>query len=398
MADRILFIDDEPNVLKAFKRMLHGDFEVAAAQSGEEAIKMIDQKQQFAVVVCDMRMPGLDGVTTLKRFAIESAESVRIMLSGNADQDTAVRAINEGQIFRYLSKPCEEGELRQTINAAIKQHNLIVAEKTLLEKTLMGSVRMMMDVLSVSQPDAYGRAARARKWVKPLVKCLNDRNVGDDALTKQRSVWEIQLAAMLWPIGLISVPPELVVRAQHSPETISALEAEVMARAPETAHRLVAHIPRMQNVAEMLLYQDRSFDGKEGWPTDGPKGVAIPEGARILRVLKDLSNAGSSETPDPDMVAVLRHQADLYDPAILGAAMVLWGQQRADNVVELRKQYSLSVFALMPGDYLLSDITTESGGLLLGKGNQISTAQIDRLRNRTKLDKVIEPIVIEREI
>jgi response regulator RpfG family c-di-GMP phosphodiesterase len=398
MADHILFIDDEPNVLKAIKRMLHGDFEVATAQSGEEAIKMIDQKQPFSVVVCDMRMPGLDGVTTLRRFAIESAESVRIMLSGNADQDTAVRAINEGQIFRYLTKPCDEGELRQTITAAIKQYNLIVAEKTLLEKTLMGSVRMMMDVLSVSQPDAFGRAARARKWVKPLVKCLNDRNVGDAALSKQRSVWEIQLAAMLWPIGLISVPPDLVLRAQHAPDTISAVEEEVLSRAPETAHRLVAHIPRMQNIAEMLLYQDRSFDGKEGWPTGGPKGVAIPEGARILRVLKDLSNAGSSETPDPDMVEVLRNKADCYDPAVLGAALMLWGQRKAESVAVLRKEYSLSVFALMPGDYLLSDISTESGRLLLGKGNQISTAQIERLRNLTKLDKVIEPIVIEREV
>jgi hypothetical protein len=176
------------------------------------------------------------------------------------------------------------------------------------------------------------------------------------------------------------------------------VEEEVLSRAPETAHRLVAHIPRMQNIAEMLLYQDRSFDGKEGWPTGGPKGVSIPEGARILRVLKDLSNAGSSETPDPDMVEVLRNKADCYDPAVLGAALSLWGQRKAESVAVLRKEYSLSVFALMPGDYLLSDISTESGRLLLGKGNQISTAQIERLRNLTKLDKVIEPIVIEREV
>lgn len=394
MPEKILFVDDEQNVLSAFQRMLRGDYEVSVASGADEAFAKIDSASPFSVVVCDMRMPGLNGVDTLKRFARDSAETVRIMLSGNADQETAVRAINEGSIFRYITKPCPEELLRSTLKAAVRQHELVVAEKTLLEKTLLGSVRVLMDVLSIAQPEAFGRAARARNWVKPLIKGLNARNIGDNSLN-QRSVWEIQIASLLWPIGLISVPPEVVARAESDPESLSETEREILARAPETAGRLIAHIPRLQNVTSMIQCQDRGFDGS-GFPVDGPVGLAIPEGARILRFLKDLSLAGNAEIPDNAMLSTVLQQASVYDPAIVAAAQILWGGEPAVAEGDGRTQHSLSLSALMAGDRLLSDITVDNGKLLLGAGLQINAAQIERLRNLAKLQKIKEPILIER--
>ena len=397
MAERILFIDDEKHILSAFQRMLRTDYEGVFASSAAEALEHLDPAKPFSVVVCDMRMPEMVGVQVLKRFARESAETVRIMLSGNADQETAVRAINEGHIFRYLTKPCPEALLRSTLSAAVKQYELVTAEKTLLEKTLMGSVRVLMDVLSVAQPEAFGRAARARSWVQPLVKALNNRNIGDKSLSG-RSIWEIQIGSLLWPIGLISVPADIVERAASDPQSLTGVEREILARAPETANRLIAHIPRMQNVAAMILHQDRGFDGS-GYPSDGPVGPAIPEGARILKFLKDLAACGSAEKPDGEMLAQLGERAGLYDPAILATAKILWGQQQSvESEKPTRIQHSLSLGGLLPGDRLMTDITLANGKLLLGAGHQINAAQIERLRNLAKLQNIIERVTIERDV
>ena len=388
MTDRILFIDDEKNVLSAFQRMLRSDFDVTVAVGGEEAFAKIASSPPFAVVVCDMRMPGIDGVATLKRIGTEAPDSVRIMLTGNADQETAIRAINEGHIFRFLTKPCPDDVLRATLKAAVRQHELVTAEKTLLEKTLAGSVRVLMDVLSVAQPEAFGRASRARAWSGPLAKALKIRNV-----------WEIQIAAMLASVGLIAVPPDVVAKAEQG-RALSPAEQDVLAHAPETAHRLLAHIPRLQNVAAMVLHQDRGFDGS-GLPSNGPVGKAIPEGARVLRLLKDLAAAGSADMPDAAMFAKVSARSAAYDPEVLAAAHQLWAGAEAVAAAAVAAenapaQRSVTIDGLLPGDRLVSDIVLESGKLLLGAGLKVTMAQIERLKSFKRLEKIREPLTVER--
>lgn len=395
MSNRILFIDDEKNILAAFQRSLAGEFDISTALSAAEGYKSLEDENPPAVVVCDMRMPGISGVEALKRFSRDSPDTVRIMLTGNADQETAVRAINEGNIFRYLQKPCPDNVLRDTLRAAIKQHNVVAAERMLLEKTLLGSVRVLMDLLSVSHPELFGRATRARKWVKPLVKLLNERNIGDDALAAPRLIWEIQLGAALWPIGLITIPTDVVARAQTSPESLSNVEADILANAPETGAKLLAHIPRMENVARMIQYHDYGFDGANA-PAEALKGVAIPEGARIIKFLKDLAATGPDEMPTPDMLAELRKNANTYDPAIIGNAHLLWGKSTL-FAAQQRQRFTLSVGALLTGDHLIADIMTRDGKLLLSAGQQISVAQLERLRNLSRLQSLREPIEIERD-
>lgn len=385
MTDRILFIDDEVNVLAAFQRVLRKTFDVTVAVGAEKGLAEIKASPPFAVVVCDMRMPDIDGVETLKRIAATSADTVRIMLTGNADQETAVRAINEGNIFRFLTKPCPDEVLRATLKAALRQYELVTAEKTLLEQTLAGSVKVLMDVLSVSQPEAYGRAARARNWARPLVKAAD-----------WTLIWEIEMAILLAPIGLISVPPEVVEKSQHG-QTLSQAEHETLARAPEAAHRLISHIPRMHNVAAIVLHQDRGFDGS-GVPADGPMSEAIPLGARVLRLLKDLAAAGNADLPDAGMIAKVCETASVYDPAVLAEACHLWGGSQAAVVPKARVRKSVAAGGLLPDDRLVSDVLSESGQLMLGAGLQITMAQIERLRSLERLRRIAGPIVIDRMV
>ena len=158
MTTKILCVDDELNVLEALSRSLRKDFRISIAQSGELGISMIENEGPFAVVVSDMRMPEMDGIEFLGRVQSMSPETVRIMLTGNADQQTAIRAVNDGNIFRFLNKPCPSDVLTSALTAGLEQYRLVNAEKNLLEQTLNKSVEVLVDILAIVNPTAFGRS------------------------------------------------------------------------------------------------------------------------------------------------------------------------------------------------------------------------------------------------
>ena len=119
---------------------------------------MVEQKGPYAVVVSDMRMPGMDGIQVLTSIKGRWPDTVRVMLTGNADMQTAINAINEGSIFRFLNKPCSKEAMGKTLTAALVQFRLVTAEKVLLEQTLTGAVQVLTEVLSLVNPAAFSCA------------------------------------------------------------------------------------------------------------------------------------------------------------------------------------------------------------------------------------------------
>jgi EAL domain-containing protein (putative c-di-GMP-specific phosphodiesterase class I)/FixJ family two-component response regulator len=116
---RVLLVDDDPHILAGLRRQLHRGFQVATADSGADALKVLSAEDDFAVVVSDMRMPGMDGATFLARVRVESPRSTRILLTGQTELSAAVRAINDGQVFRFLSKPCPPEVLEKCLQEAV---------------------------------------------------------------------------------------------------------------------------------------------------------------------------------------------------------------------------------------------------------------------------------------
>jgi response regulator RpfG family c-di-GMP phosphodiesterase len=383
-SDKILFIDDEKNVLAAIHRQLRKDFNILPALSGTEGLAAV-AKYKPAVVVCDMRMPGMDGVSTLVEIEKRSPDTVRIMLTGNADQETAVEAINRGRIFRFLNKPCSEPVLRQALEEALNHHRLMVAEKVLLQQTLTGSVRAMVDILSLVAPDAFGRSSRVKQWARTMADALG-----------LASSWELDLAAMLYPIGLVSVPPAVLEKLSAAPQQLSAAEKDIVARAPEAGRRLLMHIPRLRNVANIIALQDRGFDGS-GLPERGPIGDEIPIEARILKFLKTVADLTPLDTPPSALIAKIAENGSAFDPQILNIANTCWGMnpiQAQGQVTSSR--VSVTLDTILPNDLLMSEIATVSGKLLLSEGIRITAAQVERLRNIRRLEPVKEPIAVLR--
>jgi DNA-binding NtrC family response regulator len=201
MTDRILFVDDEPNVLSSIRRSLRNKFSVETAGGGDEALRKLRTDEEYAVIVSDMRMPGMSGVEFLAEAKKLAPNSVRLMLTGNADQQTAVDAVNVGDVFRFLNKPCQGDELSKSLTVAVRQYQLITAEKELLESTLRGSIKALSDVLALSSPEIFGRATRLRNHVRRFAMQL-----------KLDDVWQHESIALLSQIGCAAISEDLVKR------------------------------------------------------------------------------------------------------------------------------------------------------------------------------------------
>ena len=120
MAERILLVDDEPFVLSGYRRGLGRQYDLDTAGSGAEALaKFRQQSEPYAVVVSDMRMPEMDGVELLRQLSESHPRTVRIMLTGNAEQAAAIEAVNRGHVFRFLTKPCSSADLKQALEEAL---------------------------------------------------------------------------------------------------------------------------------------------------------------------------------------------------------------------------------------------------------------------------------------
>ncbi|HTW80058.1 MAG TPA: response regulator [Terracidiphilus sp.] len=134
MTDRILFVDDDKQTLDAYKRLMHGKFNVETAASGTQAIAVIHLLGPFAVVVSDMRMPEMNGAEFLARVREIAPHSVRMLLTGHKDLDRAIEAVNEGQIFRYLTKPCKQDALENAILLGLARYRSNVENGDLIKE------------------------------------------------------------------------------------------------------------------------------------------------------------------------------------------------------------------------------------------------------------------------
>lgn len=128
---KVLLVDDDDRVLQGLARNLRGRFGVLTANSGDQALKMAEIDADIAVIVADMRMPGMTGIELLTNMMTSSPDTVRLMLTGDTDLDTAARAINEGNIFKFLTKPCSPDVLVGAISEGVEEYGKIVRQREL---------------------------------------------------------------------------------------------------------------------------------------------------------------------------------------------------------------------------------------------------------------------------
>lgn len=385
MKEKVLLVDDEPNVLSGYKRQLYKRFEMEFAGSGPEALeKIANATEPFAVIISDMRMPGMDGVELLLKVKTASPKSTRIMLTGNADFSTALSAVNQGSIFRFLTKPCSGDDLALALMAGIRQYRLVIAEEQLLRQTLQGSISVLTEILSLNDPEAFNKVSRIKELLRRACVALF-----------MDLTWELEAAVMLAPIGFVTLPHEVRSKAAAG-RGMSADEAQMLTEVPDIGHRLLSQIPRLEGVAR-LIQKSRMRLWDSTPRTDAAADEELSAEAKILSILSDFVELEVEKKLSPaEAHATLTLRSGWYDPELLEKLREpLVGQSGRTvaqaAVVEVRAK------ELIPDDVLLADVHTIDDRMLLAAGTRLNHAFLERINNYRRLVGVKEPIRVQRK-
>ena len=288
-----------------------------------------------------------------------SSETVRVMLTGNADMDTAIDAINEGSIFRFLNKPCDKEKLAKTITAALLQYRLVTAEKQLLEQTLSGCMQVLSEVLSLVNPTAFGRAERARRYIHHIATEM-----------KLGNPWQYEVAAILSQLGCVTLAPETIETVYRGDKLSEAEQAQYDAH-PEVAFNLLSKIPRLEPVAWMIKHQNHAVEPGE----PGADAGEMKQGAEILRLIleyEQLIHRGTSRTESAHHLAMRNRN---FSPKFFEALVTL--DPNAEDS-EIRK---CRIDELTEGMIVQEEVRSTTGGLLVSRGQQITPTVIFKLKN-----------------
>ncbi|MHB8126363.1 MAG: HD domain-containing phosphohydrolase [Desulfitobacteriaceae bacterium] len=380
MNNKVLLVDDDINILQAYKRTLRGRFQVTTIDNGTAGLEILKEDGPFAVVVSDYRMPTMDGVQFLANAKKIAPDTVRIMLSGQADLEVSIQAVNEGNIFRFLNKPCPTEQLIKVLSTAIEQYRLVISERELLEKTLKGSLKLLLDIINAINPKIFSQASRLRKMANAIAIRL-----------KLADSWEVELAAMLSQIGCTTIPSEIL-NKKNSDEQLTNEETEIFLTHALTGRNLLKNIPRLESISEGVYYQFKQFNG-QGFPFDNKKGKDIPLIGRILKIVLDFDSLTDKGMSEPKAVEEMHKKTGHYDPDIFAALDA--------EVLSITKGFvvnSVALADLVNGMFLADDIKDNHEAVLVAKGQEITEVIKLRLLVFSRLGRLTEPIRILKPI
>jgi FixJ family two-component response regulator len=355
---KLLFVDDEPSVLEGISANLRRNFDVQTASSGALGLEILKFEPSIAVVVSDMRMPHMNGAQFLTAAREVAPNAVRMLLTGHTDIESAVAAVNKGQIFRFLTKPCARDDLRAAVDAAVEQHRLVHAEKELLEQTLRGSVKALVDILALTNPGAFGRANRIKTHVLELAAQMG-----------VTETWQLEVAALTSQLGYITLPHDLWEKLVHHHQ-LTEDERKLVAKAPEAGAQLLDSIPRLEAVREILSAHVKP---PRRDPNATPHRKLVEVGAHLLRFALDYDD--QCATSPARAIEVMRSRADLYDADVRAAF------DRACGLAAARPVKELTLVGLRVGMTFADDVRMASGALLVACGYEITPSFLQRVRS-----------------
>ncbi len=276
-ADFVLFVDDEQNILNAVKRLFISDpVCVLTATTALEGMELI-KNNAVSVIVSDNMMPGMNGINFLTWTKTVSPDSVRILMTGYADLHAAIEAINRGEVFRFVTKPWDDMELKQTVLASIDKYKIVTSLKSADESKLLS----LAQTIELKDPYTRGHCERVAKYALMLVDAMD---LPDDMKKN------IKYGSWLHDCGKIGIP-EIILNKQGA---LDAEEFDTIKQHSLWGADVARKAQLPETVVNIALYHHERFDGT-GYP-QGLKAADIPIEARIVSIV-DAFDAMTSDRP-----------------------------------------------------------------------------------------------------
>lgn len=410
---KILLVDDEPAILNSLRRALRSQpYDLILAESGAQALELFAQ-QRIDLVVSDARMPGMDGPTLLAEIHKRKPECMSILLTGHAEIDSIVKAINEGQIFRYISKPWNDDELQMTLRQALamqhaerERRRLVVLTRRqneslkelneTLEKRVVArtsELQQTADMLDM----AYEELQRSYVTSTEVFSLLINQRLPRDKQTNQQVISlvrafcehqhlsdgnsrDLSMAAALYNIGklswndtLLGAPSDLLYRN----------ERETFRQYPAQSESLLMALEPLHDAAKLIRHHQEYWDGS-GFP-DRLKGEAIPYAARLLKLAIDFVELQCGlvlerhMNRDEALIFIRKYAGRLYDPELTEIFIQVCANAHEDICIVASDVKALDTRQLEPGMVLARNLHADNGMLLLNEGKELNRPLIDKL-------------------
>jgi response regulator RpfG family c-di-GMP phosphodiesterase len=373
MADKILCVDDDPDTLDGYKRTLSLEFKVDVADGAASGLAAVEENGPYSVVISDMRMPLMSGVEFLGQVRRRASDTVRMLLTN--DTNSAIEAINQGNVFRFLTKPCKPEVLANAIRTGVEQYRLITGERELLEKTLLGSIKVLGDVLSAASPEAFGRSTRITRYVRHILKKVT-----------LPSPWCIEVAAALSQLGCITLESDIV-RRIYAGVKLTAEEQSRFDAHPQAAMELLKNIPRLES-ASWMIGQQLQYDIQEPEGLAGFSSKELLLGAKIVKLAVAFEELSFKFPSNRAALANLRVRSHEFDSSLVDTLLDF----QPDNAE--RQVHRVSTSRLRPGMILDQEIEDSRGVLLLAKGQELTSALIMRVQNCSRAHAINKEVIV----
>jgi response regulator RpfG family c-di-GMP phosphodiesterase len=297
------------------------------------------------------------GVAFLHQVMENFPDSTRMLLTGDPGRDSIVAAVNNAQIFRYLTKPCAPDQLKQAVQAAVIQNRLVHAERLVLQETLIGCIQVMMDVLALTSPLAFGRANRLQRLVMEFAATLN-----------LPGSWQLNAAALLSQLGYLSLPDDLISKLYYG-ETLTSEEKTLTGGISDVATRMVERIPRLEPVIQILVALKWS-DERITALGESPVGLS----ARILGLV-DTYDRLTLQGFTPDVaVQTIRSRQARYGKSLVDQFATYIGVGAAASEL-----HEMPLRTVKVGMVIMQDLRTHMGTLLAPSGFGVTKAFLERM-------------------
>ena len=415
----ILFVDDEKNILGSLSRVFRKEgYGIMLAESGECGLDLL-RHNSVAVVVSDQRMPGMGGVEFLKKAREASPDTVRMMLTGQADMAEITGAINEGGVYRYITKPWDDEELKHIIRAAVERYSLLAENRRLQEATMKQNAELY-ELNQTLEARVEQKTRKLRESFFSFVGLCGDmielhdqlsgghckrvavlsRGLGQQLGLKGFELEALWAAALLHEIGLIGVPREVLEKAEGE---FSDSERALMRNNPALSQEIIAKIDILRQSGLIVRSHMESFDGS-GYP-DGLKGGEVNYGSRILSICREYDRLRHARRPfsKVEALAVIeRGRGRKFDPDVTEAFLKFASeikdgdenQMIAHNRSAMPVKTQVDIRDIAPGMVLAKPLASGRGRLLVGQGTVLTAALIEKVLNFHKIDPITYPVEV----
>ena len=416
----VLFVDDEENILKAIKRLLlEESYETLTASSGEEALKLLRNQKDIGLIVSDQRMPGMQGVDVLKQASEISPDTLKIMLTGYADINAAIDAINKGGAFRYITKPWKDDELIQVIRDAVHRYSLIRENKRLTEivKKQNEELKQWNDQLQYFVQEQTIEIQNKNKELQALNKKfktnfdnsilafselieLRDRRVRNHSKNisevsrkvamkmglSSEEIETITVASLLHDIGKIGIPDLLLLKDFEEMNSDEQKEYILHPIRGQTAIDMIEDLRK----AGILIRHHHEWHNGMGFP-DGLREKEIPLGSKIIAMADfvdwtfgRMSGNNAVEVTLNKVKEELNKRFDSKLYPYLEASF----REVCNHILPKPGEIEMEFYPkdLQVGMVLSKDVRSGTGLLLLSKGMKLNEVNIQSLKRYYQLD------------